>query len=954
MNEKQWSQVFELFEGALDLPREERENYIRNACPDATVRQEVEAMLSVEDDADEFLSHLANRAGLAPDMPQLLKPDTRVGAYRIIRLLGEGGMGMVFLAEDTRLNRKVALKFLPPIATASRQKRERFRQEARAAARLNHPNICTVHDIGEYEEQPYLVMEYVEGTTLREVLDRYRRKPEEVGANGNETTGRLPLSKALDFGHQIGRALAAAHRAGVVHRDIKPENIMVTPEERIKVADFGLAKLKDGEPLTRSAQVVGTLAYMSPEQIQGAEADARSDIFSFGIVLYEMITGRHPLAAEHEPTIAYRLVHEDPPPPSSVDDEIRPELDYLLERCLAKNRDDRFASSDEVMNLLDEERRHSSEKAAASRIRRLRWRFLWRARRLVARRKAIGMTAVAVLLLLFSLAIALTWQQGATHGVPEERQLVVLPFENLSEDALPPALSDGLVELVTSTITQLQPQEASMWVVPSTEVRARQISSIDEANRVFGANLALTGSLQGSNDRMRITLNLVEAPSMHQVRSSVLELDLSDINSLQEQVESTLSGMLDLTEDRVAGPPVNDSWGAGATAFRYYTEGRGYLSRHEDLRQVQAAIASFEQALAADPSHALAHAALAEAYWRKYQRTSEPEWTEKAIAHVQRAADLDPAGAEVKVTMAFVKNRTGRHSEAIQLLDQLDAHEQSRFSALMERARAYDGQGRLDSAEETFKRAIEQKRTYWGGYDALGVFYYRHGRFAEAAESFRKITELTPANHQGYNYLGASYFELSDFAQAEAAFEQALAITPDNYAAVSNLATLNYYRGEFEQAVSYYEQALDIRDTDSAVWGNLGSARHWAGYDDDETRNILQRAVELGEGEREVSPNDPRILGQLAGYHALLDNTDEATRLLDRLTSLDALGPPEKVQVGHVYVTLGAPETAISWFEAALDEGIDFSRIERLPGIDELLRDPRMRELQSRFDTPPA
>jgi serine/threonine protein kinase len=253
-----------------------------------------------------------------------------ISHYKILEKLGEGGMGVVYKAQDTKLDRFVALKFLPPHLAASDQDKARFIQEARSASALNHPNVCTIHDIQEHEGQMFIVMEFVDGQTLQ------------------EKKGSLTQKQAIDYGIQIAEGLAAAHEKGIVHRDIKPENIMIRKDGIVQVMDFGLAKLAGVSRLTKQGSTVGTAGYMSPEQVQGLETDHRSDIFSFGVLLYEMIGGRSPFNGAHESAIQYEIVNVDVPPLSSIKPEIDAELDRIVLECLEKDANERMQSIKQV------------------------------------------------------------------------------------------------------------------------------------------------------------------------------------------------------------------------------------------------------------------------------------------------------------------------------------------------------------------------------------------------------------------------------------------------------------------------------------------------------------------------------------------------------------------------------------------------------------------------------
>ncbi|MEX2405177.1 MAG: serine/threonine-protein kinase, partial [Candidatus Paceibacterota bacterium] len=443
----------------------------------------------------------------------------------ILDKIGEGGMGVVYKAHDTKLDRTVALKFLPSHFTDSEKSKERLIREAKTAATLNHPNICTIYSIDEYEGQHFISMEYIDGTTMREKLK----------------SGGLSLYTVLSYAKGIASALSAAHDKGIVHRDIKPENIMVDTEDRVKVTDFGLARINGTRNLTKEGRIVGTMAYMSPEQIQQGEADERSDLFSFGIVLYEMLTGIHPFEGEYEQATGFKLVNENPDPPSTIRAGIPPGIEDIVLRCLEKDRDKRYRSARDLTVELEGESSWPLNIAAdtsiygrglipaVSRIKQKPWFWI----------------VAGILVLAFG-----GWMYTLDAGtdLPEEKHIAVLPFTNLSVETIPASMGDGMMEIVTSKITRMETRQGSLWVVPSSEIRGQQVSSISDAIRLFGVNMAVTATLQLVGDRFRMTINLVDGTTLRQIRSEVIEREWggTDFAQLQDDVVATLMTMLEL------------------------------------------------------------------------------------------------------------------------------------------------------------------------------------------------------------------------------------------------------------------------------------------------------------------------------------------------------------------------------------------------------------------------
>ena len=865
-----------------------------------------------------------------------MKKGANISHYQILEKLGEGGMGVVYKAQDTKLDRTVALKFLPAGSTPDERDRKRFLQEARAAASLNHPNICSIYSIDEHEGQQFIEMEYIEGRTLRDELREH---------------SAMSPDTFRDYAIQIAKALEAAHRQQIVHRDIKPENIMVDSGGRIKVMDFGLAKLKGMQHFTKSGSTVGTVTYMSPEQMKSEALDERSDLFSFGIVLYEMLTGIHPFKAEYEQALIFNLLNKEPELPSLLQDNISPELEDIVLRCLQKEPENRYHSAEDIRLELEGGEMWPIQKAVSG-LKNRSWSGL------IHSGSGFRITSVewvvsAGILLLF---IGFLWAYPSTVGLetqqelPEEKYLVVLPFNNLSPDMISQSVSTGIMEVLASKITQMELWGISLWVVPTADVIATDVASVREAMSIFGANMAVTGSLQYAENRLLLTVNLVDGETLRQLRSSVLEMELNDHIGLLDNVVQMLTRMLEVELEPEA-MQIYSSPGTGSSeVYRLYIEGKGHLSRFEDASSIESAIDAFREAIERDSSYVRANAALAEAYWRYYELTRDTRWTEEAITYGNRAISLMKEQVpEVYITMALIYNGMGRFDEALAMLENLKGPARNSYQALIEQGKANERLGNPAKAEELYLQAIDRKEHYWGGYNNLGGFYAAQGRLEEAAETFQKVTEVAPDNIRGYNNLGGIYFYLGESDKAVQALRNSITINP-NYDALSNLGTYYYFQKDYAEAIRMYEQAIELRQTDHRSWGNLGYAYRRTGRDSSTVRETMQQAIELVEGELEVSPNDPVLLSQLAGYYEAIGNDEACRVLLERLSSTDEMDGDTRISVIHLYEKLGNRDLALEWAEKTLQLGYSLEMLESLEGVDELLNDPQLINLRERYE----
>lgn len=917
-------QVQRLFAEVVGLDTARREARLERACQDDPhLREEVQVLL------DRYGAGESLKPGPPheprPNSPPSSQPVSRgepptgsrvgerIGRYRLEEELGRGAMGVVYRAEDMRLGRHVALKFLSSALSADMQACARLDREARAVSALDHPNICTLYEIGEADDgRLYLALACYDGETLAERLER----------------GPLAPDDAAQIAAQMARGLTEAHRHGIVHRDVKPSNVFVTDDGVVKLLDFGIAHMMDSE-LTRAGDTLGTAAYMSPEHLQGT-VDTQADVWALGVVLYEMVAGTRPFQGDYEAALFYAILHAEPEPISERCPDVPVWLAAVITRCLEKEPQDRFDSAAAVEAALKpslDGDRYSAPLALPS------------------QRRTLVIVALALLGLLIPGAFPSV--RTATLGwlgigaVPDEKRIAVLPFSVAGSDPSTEAFSDGLTEILASTLTQLEQFEGALWVVPTSEVRGRGITSAEEARQAFGVNLVVTGSVQRDAARVRSTLNLVDAVSLRQLRSEVNDVPVSELNALQNEIVGDLEDMLDLELEPEPRRVLVASYTADPAAYDDYLQALGYLQRYERAASLDTAIRLLERALEEDPGYALAQAGLAEAYWRKYELTKDVQWVEPAEAHSQHALDLNDQLAPVHVTLGLIYTGTGRPAEAVGTFERALALNPTDAAAYRGLAKAYEAQGRLDEAEATYRRAIELRPDYWGSYNVLGVFYSNHGRLDEAVEPFKRVIELTPDNTRGYINLGAVYFYLQRPDEAIAMFERSIQAEP-TYDAYTNLATLYYYQQRYTEAARIYEEALAINDEDYRVWGNLGSAYYWTLSERDKAEGAYQNAIRRAEEEGEaLGTTEPITLASLAGYYAQTGDDAWADSLIEQALADAPDDSDVAFQAAFVYEHLGERVEALRWVRRALEADHPQVEIESEPGLENLRADPR-------------
>ena len=860
-----------------------------------------------------------------------------VNGYRVMGKLGAGGMGVVYKALDVKLNRAVALKFLPgdtdTNAGTSPQAQKALLGEARAASALDHPNIGTIHGIEDTSDgRTFIVMAYYEGMTLNQ---RIREGP-------------LPPTEAVSIAIQMAKGLAEAHAHDIVHRDVKPSNTIVTLQGVVKIVDFGLARIIDSNTSTQTAAIAGTAPYMSPEQADGKHIDYRTDLWSLGVVLYQMLTGHIPFSAPSTPAMLYAIVHAPAP---EMDPRIPAALQKVIYQALAKEPADRYQSAAGMLKDLEEAQSAVSTAQSAptltardlAQYRELATNTsLTRAERSKRRLTRLVAALVAALALpLLAIALYAPWRQRVSEALfgAAQRHIAVLPISAIGNDPEGAALADGLMESLTSRLSNLEVGNQSLWVVPASEVRRRKITDAEAARKEFGVNLVITGSVQRNGNDVRLTVNLIDAKTIRQIGSGQFEDLTGDYTVLQDSSLSKLANLMNIAV--TPGMLHNTGDKVRPVAYESYLTALGYLQRYDKAGSLDQAAKLLDNAVREDPKFASAFAALGQTYLIKYKSEQDPKWLDLASANCNRAIGLNNQLAPVYATLGRVLEARGQHDLALEQFQHALTLEPRNSDALLGEALTFETLGRLKDAEEIYRRGSALRPDYWDGYMQLGNFYFRQNRFADAVAPLKRVIELTPDNAEGYSNLGVAYRRLKNYSQAIAAFETAIKLAP-TYRFYSNLGNVYVDQGDYKGAAEKYRRAAELNDKDFRVWMNLANAYRHAG-EQQKAMDASAKALPLVE---DVASRQPQVAQNQSTLAALYARLHQREKAIPRIEATIALGPKDSnvlEQIAVAYEAIGERRLAIEWLVKSLAAGNVLAEVKLNPELRSLVSDPNFK-----------
>jgi len=665
--------------------------------------------------------------------------------YKILKKLGEGGMGVVYKAEDTKLERTVAIKFLPRHISANSQERERFKIEAKAAAALNHSNIATIHAIEDTEDEMFIVMEYVDGKELKEKI----------------SLGRVDIEESIRIAKQIAEGLKAAHKKEIIHRDIKSSNIMITQNGNVKIMDFGLAKIRGGSELTKIESTIGTAAYMSPEQTKGDNVDHRTDIWSFGVVLYEMLTGQLPFRGEYEQAIVYSILNEEPKSITELRVDIPSPLTLIIEKSLQKNPVNRYQSSKDLIGEL----------------------------------RAINKSEPSV------------QEQVVTHTV------AVLPFANMSNDKEQEYFCDGMAEDIINDLTHLE----GLHVVARTSSFAFKDKNLDirKIGLKLGANSIVEGSVRKAGNRLRITAQLINVTDGYHLWSERYDRELEDVFAIQDEIAKNIVRALEIKLSKREKHVLGKIKTQDVQAYDFYIRGRAYYHQgHQD--KVLLAIQMFKKAIQKDKNYALAYTGLADGYSHLYMYFDKKDkHLEQALSASRKALDLDPDLPEAHASLGLALAQNNQFEEAVKEFETAIQLDPKLFDAYYEYARTCRVQGKHDQAAKLFEIATRVEPENYEAALFLGSAYNDLNLETEtkkanqrAPDIVRKHLDLNPDDARAL-YLGAGTLVKEDEPEEALQWvEKAVFIDPNETSVLYNATCIYSMLGKIDEALDYFEKVI--------------------------------------------------------------------------------------------------------------------------------------------------
>jgi eukaryotic-like serine/threonine-protein kinase len=864
MTPERWREVEEVYNSTMEREPALRSAYLAEACgDDEDLRREVESLVAqtsatalvdqpalqaIADLLDTTTSQTAgHNSGPNREVSDIV--GLTVGHFRVLEKIGSGGMGIVYKARDLTLDRFVALKFLSPALNQHESAFARLILEAKAASSLDHPNVCTIYEVSHTSEgQVFIAMGFYEGETLSQRLHR----------------GPLPAREAVNIATQVAQGLARAHRHGVIHRDIKPANIMLTAEGPVKILDFGVAKFSESLSLTGAGTAAGTMAYMAPEQLRGDEVDLRADIWSWGVTLYQMLTGRLPFREERKGSLMDGILHEQPDLSSLSSGLVR-----ILTRALEKDAGRRYQQMADVLTDLgslselqipstpDSESTSGHVALRRRATRRLPW--------IIAAAVLLITTVVTVPSIRKAILLGLPVRETVSTSRASGRKFIaVLPFSVAGDQALQ-YVATGIVDDLSARLSRM-PDIYLASRVASARVNPRD--PIDEVARNLGVKLLVQGAVRGIGDQIAVVVSLDQPSSGRRLWFQDFSGAVDDMATLQNQIYDGLVGVLG---------PNTTGLGAYEIYLKALTLAQSAVVNEETLKQ---ALSLFDEATQKDSRFVLAFTAKADTATRLYLVTKDANYMDRALNAAARARAIDAGSPEVHFSLGRVYAVVGKTAEAVAELKHALALAPNSDEGYRQLGDIYMKSGQKTEALDTLQQGVDANPNYWPNYYTLGTAYNKFGDNERALDSFKRVTELAPNIPQGWMSVGSVSFHLGNWNDSIAAFKSAVDIKP-SVPAYLNLGTSYFFLGAYNDARTNFEKAVDMSPQRGDLVGNLADCYRALGQRD-MANMTYDRAITLTLQSLQANPRDAMALSNLGLFYAKKGETAKALDFIRR------------------------------------------------------------------------
>jgi len=915
--------------------------------------------------AGEILADLGFSSGLHPtpapapvsaarpaETPSTLSPGSQFGPrYRIEALLGEGGMGKVYKAYDLDVGRNVALKLVKPELARNPASMERLKQELLLASQISHKHILRIHDLGDVGGLKFISMAYVDGKDLHNLI-------------ANE--GKLPIPRAITIARQLCQALEAAHNEGVVHRDLKPQNVLMDSNGQVFISDFGLAKSLEGPStmMTNAGEVLGTPRYMSPEQAESKSADNRSDLYSLGLILYEMVTGDLPFGSDSVMQTMYQRVTQDPKSPQLLNPGVPDYLAQIILRCLVRDPEQRYQHARDIVADLDRGAGAPVSDSGASIVAPAiglspdaSFKTVVDLQAPVVKRKPIALYSaigvVALLALIFAVPqsrrMVLGWIPGAsksTGAVSRNAKFVaILPFRTLGGDASLDDAANGIVEALSAKLFQLKDIHLAS---ASAAAKVNPKDPMAQIGQSLGAKLLVQGSVQGSGDRMAVVVSLDEAATGRRIWSQEFSGLKQDLLTMQDQIYAGLLTAFDLKLSNEEMAKSTGHFTENVGAYALYLKGRSLLrSGQRDEKTLQQALDLFNGATVKDPSFTLAYTGIADSCRYLYSLKKDGTWAAKGLGAANRAQELNDNLPEVHFALGSLYTATGKSAEAISELKRALELAPNSDDGYLRLGRAYLNSGQKPEALAAFQHAIDANPYYWSNYNMLGIAYSQFGDNAQASKAFEHVTELDPKNPNGWINLGALELHEGNWNLAIPAFRKALELKP-SVESYSNLGTSYFFLGQYEEARTNFEKALEISPKQPELVGFLADCYRRLGQAS-KARATYEQAISLSYDSLRTNPRDAKALAGLGLYYAKEGDTTKGLENIRRARAIDPEDGDFLYAEAAINTLANRMPEALRSLEQALSKGYSAKAVQSDPELTPLRQQPQYQAMMQRF-----